>query len=161
MSDIPAEQLSMSDEELRARDIIERAMALRSYLDSSVAPAISDDDAKSDSVPATLFPLWNPGEEYVVGYRVRYEDDIYRVLQAHTSQIDWTPDIVPALYAKLRGGQVDPTIDEWSQPTAENPYMSGDRVYHPKPLMWESLIDSNVWEPTEQTEALSLWKRID
>lgn len=159
MSEISAGQLTVSDAELRAREIIERAMRLRSYLDSVVAPDISDEDAKSDDTPALIFPLWNPGEDYVVGDRVRYDDMVYRVVQSHTSQIDWTPDTVPALYTKLRGGQVDPTIEEWEQPTAENPYQKGDRVKHLE-RFWESLVNGNVWEPTDQTAALNLWKQI-
>lgn len=149
--------------EERARIIIERAMQLRAYLDSVVAPEISDEDAKEGAVPTLLFPIWNAGEDYKVGDRVRYEDILYRVLQAHTSQLDWTPDKVPALYARLRSSQDEEGdkqgIEEWEQPTAENPYQKGDRVKH-LDRFWESLVDGNVWEPTDQTAALNLWKQI-
>ena len=148
--------------EERARLIIERAMALRAYLDSVVAPTISDREA-TDSVPTLVFPIWNAGEDYAAGDRVRYDDALYRVVQAHTSQLDWTPDKVPALYARLRSSQDEEAdregIDAWEQPTAENPYMRGDIVRHIG-AFWESLVDNNVWEPSAQTEALSLWKQI-
>lgn len=35
------------------------------------------------------------------GQRVTYKNDVYKVLQSHTTQIDWTPDIVPALFNKV------------------------------------------------------------
>lgn len=49
------------------------------------------------------FPAWVVGKAYAVGARVVYDGKLYRVLQAHTSQADWTPDIVPALYVVVTG----------------------------------------------------------
>ena len=37
---------------------------------------------------------------YQVGDLVSYGGVVYRVIQAHTSQAGWTPDQVPALYAR-------------------------------------------------------------
>lgn len=144
------------DMEKLREEIMQRAYVLRAFMD---AHASEIDDDQAVDIP-DLMPMWDSGQEYVAGDRVRYDGHVYKVLQAHTSQTDWTPDIVPALYAVLRKGQIDPTVEEWVQPTAENPYQKGDRVYHPTPTMWESLVDSNVWEPTEKTAALSLWKRL-
>lgn len=50
---------------------------------------------------ATLFPAWKVGVWYNIGDRVKYNEKLYKVLQAHTSQADWTPDIVPALYQEV------------------------------------------------------------
>ena len=46
---------------------------------------------------------WN-GEyfQYFANDKVTYKGDIYRVVQSHTSQPHWTPDIVPALYEKMQ-----------------------------------------------------------
>ncbi len=39
---------------------------------------------------------------------IRYADKLYRVVQAHTSQSDWTPDKTPALFAEVaKPGQGD------------------------------------------------------
>lgn len=59
---------------------------------------ISDAEAAEMS---TLFPAWKVGKAYAVGDRVKYNEKLYKVLQAHTSQADWTPDIVPALYQEV------------------------------------------------------------
>lgn len=45
-----------------------------------------------------LYPVWKPDTAYTTAHRLLYGDTLYRVLQDHTSQADWTPDITPALY---------------------------------------------------------------
>jgi chitinase len=44
---------------------------------------------------------WAPGVHYNVGATVTYQGVGYRCLQAHTSQPDWTPPAVPALWQRL------------------------------------------------------------
>lgn len=98
---------------------------------------------------------WKSGKTYSVGKRLEYNGVIYKVLQDHTSQDDWTPDAAPSLFAKVL--IPDPTvIPEWEQPDSTNPYMAGDKVTH-NGKAWESLIDNNVWEPGA-TGTESLWK---
>lgn len=41
---------------------------------------------------------WKPGEAVKVGDRRYYNGEWYVCLQAHTTQADWTPDVVPALW---------------------------------------------------------------
>lgn len=49
--------------------------------------------------PATSGPAaWEPGVAYSVGDEVTYSGSTYRCRQAHTSQADWTPSAVPALW---------------------------------------------------------------
>lgn len=43
---------------------------------------------------------WKVGETVNVGDRRYYMGVWYTCLQAHTTQADWTPDIVPALWQK-------------------------------------------------------------
>ena len=90
------------------------------------------------------FPTWQPRQEYEEGQIVFYDDDLYEVIQAHTSQEDWTPPDVPALFkAKTEPGE----IGAWVQPDgAHDAYMSGDQVEH-NDTIWTSIIDDNVWEP--------------
>ena len=46
-------------------------------------------------------PDWKPANYQTVGAPVRYEGQVYKVLQAHdsTSNPDWTPDTQPALWS--------------------------------------------------------------
>lgn len=83
--------------------------------------------------------------EYTVGQRLKYNKTLYRVLQTHTSQQTWTPDVAPSLFALVLIPDAD-VIPEWVQPDSTNPYMLGDKVTH-NGKTWENTIDNNVWEP--------------
>lgn len=100
------------------------------------------------------FPKWEVGKEYVKDERIRYENVLYKVLQSHTSQADWTPDVAVSLFVKV-------SIEEypdWVQPTgAHDAYNKGDKVTH-KEKHWESLIDANVYEPSESVP--TLWELV-
>lgn len=91
------------------------------------------------------YPKWKSGQSYMAGERIRFDEDLYKVLQDHTSQDDWTPPEAPSLFAQVLPGQ-DGEIGEWVQPDSTNPYMKGDKVTH-NGKTWESTIDNNVWEP--------------
>lgn len=41
------------------------------------------------------------GVRYILGAEVTYEGRTYRVRQEHTSQPDWTPNLIPALYLPI------------------------------------------------------------
>lgn len=121
--------------------------------------AQSLEDAQALTVKA-IYPAYNPeGIQYAKDYKVTYNGELYKCLQAHTSQADWTPDNAPSLWAKVLAGQEGTGIGEWEQPDSTNPYMAGDQVTH-NGKTWESLVDNNVWEPGAQgTEAL--WQQVD
>lgn len=90
---------------------------------------------------------WRPGEDVKIGNLRRYNDITYVVIQAHTTQENWPPDTVPALF--LARPEPDPgeTYSPWVQPAgAHDAYQTGDRVNH-NSSDWESTVDNNVWEP--------------
>lgn len=117
----------------------EEARAWRAGLDGVTATL--DDAAALEA--ASLYPAWRPGQAYSVGQRVRHSDRLYRCVQAHTSQADWTPDVTPALWAIT-------SVDEWPewvQPTgAHDAYNIGDKVTHGG-KHYTSLINGNTWSP--------------
>ena len=114
-------------------------------------------DEQALQVPS-LYQEWSgDGVTYKAGIRLRSGSILYKVLQEHTSQADWTPDAAPSLFARVL--IEDPNvIPEWIQPDSTNAYMTGDKVtYNGK--TWESLVDNNVWEPgAEGTE--NLWAEV-
>lgn len=122
--------------------IIERARELRKQIEEGAA-AMDDEKALNF---IELFPAWNGNSiEYATGIRVRYDGVLYKVLQDHTSQADWTPTASPSLFAEVL--IVDPSVvSAWVQPDSTNPYMAGDKVSH-NDKTWVSDIDNNVWEP--------------
>lgn len=105
--------------------------------------ALDDDQAKEVKV---LFPVWSgDGVAYKTGQRLQYMSDLYKVLQDHTSQADWTPDAAVSLYVKID----DPAIEwpEWHQPAgAHDAYDQGAKVSH-NGKHWTSDANGNVWEP--------------
>ena len=103
------------------------------------------DDTQSLSVKG-LFGEWNGnGVNYKAGYKLRYNDTLYKVLQDHTSQADWVPDVSLSLFAKVLIPDAS-VIPVWEQPDSTNPYMTGDKVTH-NSKTWVSDVDNNVWEP--------------
>lgn len=92
-----------------------------------------------------LFSEWKSGNSYAAGDLNVYLGNLYRCLQAHTAQDDWTPPETPALWKNV----ADPTEEypKWSQPIgATDCYSIGDKVTHSN-KRWESTCDGNVWEP--------------
>lgn len=126
--------------------IIDRARELRATIEDLAVNL--DDEQALESVE--LFPAWKAEVAYAIDDRVRYDGVLYKVLQAHTSQADWAPDTAVSLYARVL--IPDPqTIPVWEQPSAENAYMTGDKVYYPtaEDDIYESTIDNNVWSPAD------------
>ena len=135
-----------------------KAMELLNINFNDLLPNLTDEQALQ--VPL-MFPKWQAGKEYAVGDRVLYLGVLYKVLQAHTSQAGWEPDITPSLFAKNLivkdedGEQVD--IPEWVQPDSTNPYMIGDKVKF-EGKVYQSLIDNNVWSPSAYPEG---WEQVN
>lgn len=106
------------------------------------AESLTDADALEG---VELFEPWEADHAYSVDQRIRYGDKLYRVVQAHTSQADWTPDVTPALYTEVANPAEE--WPEWRQPTgAQDAYNEGDKVSH-NGGHWISTTDGNVWEP--------------
>lgn len=104
-----------------------------------------DIDDVTASEHADLFEPWVTSKAYAVGDIVSYNGLLYRCVQAHTSQADWTPDLTPALWTKIG----DPTEEypAWSQPLgAHDAYAQGAKVSH-NGKKWTSDVANNVWEP--------------
>ena len=134
-----------------------KAMKLLNINFNGLLPNLSDEQALQ--VPL-MFPKWQVGKAYAVGERVLYLGVLYKVIQAHTSQAGWEPNIAPSLFAKNlivkdeEGEQVD--IPEWVQPDSTNPYMIGDKVIFGGKV-YQSVIDNNVWSPTDYPQG---WEEV-
>lgn len=96
-----------------------------------------------------MFPYWRTGltitqDDITNGkHRYQYNGKLYRCVQAHTTQADWTPDKTPALWVEVSLDE----FPEWKQPAgAHDAYKKGDKVTH-NGKKWSSDVDANVWEP--------------
>lgn len=126
---------------LQAAEQLRRALQM-------FAQTLTDDEAMEI---ATVYPNYEVGKTYTVNEMLIYgvndvgDPQLYRVVQAHTSQADWTPDATPALYTPI--GLTEEGYPVWSQPSgAQDAYNTGDIVDY-NGTLYKSLIDGNVWSP--------------
>lgn len=115
-----------------------KAKLLRNLIEQ-LAITLDDETALTG---VELFPMWEL-VSYSVGDRVQYNGTLYKCIQAHTAQSDWTPDTTPALWVVV-------TVEEWPewvQPAgSHDAYTKDSKVTH-NGKKWISSYDANVWEP--------------
>ena len=100
-------------------------------------------DDKTALSGVDLYPHWTENIAVSVADRYQYNGVLYRVVQAHTTQSDWTPDVTPALWVMVSLEE----FPQWVQPTGgHDAYNIGDKVTH-NDVKYISDVDANVWEP--------------
>lgn len=112
------------------------------------AKSLADDKAME---VAYVYDPWQIGKSYSVGDFLTYGENgvgdpqLYKVVQAHTSQANWTPDTAVSLYVAI--GINDSGYAVWSQPTgSHDAYNMGDIVDY-NGTLYKSLINGNVYSP--------------
>ena len=120
------------------------AVAVQSILFVNAAESGAVDDTTANE-HVDLFAAWAYPITYKTGNIRKYGSQLYRCLQDHTSQADWTPDAASSLWKAT----ADPAEEwpAWSQPQgAHDAYAKGAKVSH-SDKHWTSNVDNNVWEP--------------
>lgn len=154
--DALADKTTVYTEEVDTAVELDRTSATTSITFVSLAESGAIDDVTAME-HADLFTEWAYPIAYKTGQIRRFKGCLYRCVQDHTSQADWTPDVTASLWAFT----ADPAEEwpEWSQPVgAHDAYAQGDKVTHAD-KKWTSDVDANVWEPgvygwTEYTESV-------
>lgn len=110
---------------------------------------------------ATVFPPWEANRTYAVGEIISYGENstgdpqLYKIVQAHTSQADWLPDATPALYDPI--GLDDSGYPVWTRPSgAHDAYNTGDVVNY-NGTLYRSKIDGNAWSPDEYPDGWEVY----
>jgi hypothetical protein len=120
---------------------------------ADIAFVVMAESGGIDEVTATehldVFSPWVAGISYSVGnlrtFNNGTEQKLYKCVQAHMSQADWTPDTSASLWSAVG----DPTVEfpDWSQPVgAHDAYQEGDKVSY-NGAHWISTTANNVWSP--------------
>ena len=129
--------------------IIEQARKIRA--DMNAVTATLTDEQGLELI--TLFESWRTDLAYAVGDRRRHGETLYKCVQAHTAQDNWTPDATPALWTPI-------SVEEyplWVQQTGvQDAYMTGDKVTF-EGKRYTSVIDNNTWSPTAYPQG---WKLL-
>lgn len=125
----------------------EKATVLRPIIEQAVNTGTLTDEQRGAATD--LFVPWDGNaKQYVVNDYVKFEGLLYRCVQDHTSQTNWTPTAAASLWSRA----ANPTEEwpEWIQPTgAHDAYAKDAKVSH-NGKHWISNVDGNVWEPPTQ-----------
>ena len=108
------------------------------------------DDAVAEV--AALFPDWTPGAKVKPGDVLAWDGTLVEVLQAHTTQADWTPDKVPALFKVHR----TPEMTAW---VAGITVAAGERFTFGS-ATWECVQAHTTQKGWEPDKVPSLWKKV-
>lgn len=118
-------------------------------------------DEEALEVPMVYEP-WKADKNYTLDELLTYgvnatgDPQLYRVIKAHTSQGDWTPDVASSLFVAI--GLDDSGYPIWAQPAgAHDAYNKGDIVNY-NGVLYESLIDGNVYSPEAYAAG---WKIVE
>ena len=83
-----------------------------------------------------LYPDWTIGKELSVGERIEYNGKLYKVVQAHTTQEFWTPDLTPALFEP---------IDVVNEGTLANPIIAATSMTYFKDKYYLDETDGKIY----------------
>ena len=107
-----------------------------------------------------LYEEWKAGEDIKPGDIRKYNNKLYKAIQAHKTQSDWSPEITPSLWleympAETEGGEE--IIQDWKQPLGgHDSYKKGDKVRFEGEI-YESKIDNNAHSPAANPQG---WEKI-
>jgi len=104
-----------------------------------------------------LYDNYQVDKLYKVDDIFKYEGKLYKVIQEHTSQANWIPSELPALYRPL---MPDNVVAEWDfdRDLAANPIQPGERVIWTDGKVYESIHPTpHAWSPADYPPA---WQEI-
>lgn len=91
-----------------------------------------DDNTALRMLP--FYPEWAAGTAYTVGYKVRKDGKLWRVVQAHTSQTGWEPENAASLWEQINethaGTMDDPIPYSGNMALTNGLYYMQDRVIY-------------------------------
>ena len=116
---------------------------LRTLISSNSEKIVSTFTDENAVKVIDLYPVWMVGISVAKDSRYQYNGKLYKCVQAHTTQADWTPDVTPALWVIVRLEE----WPDWVQPTGSHDAYAKDAKVTHNNKKWTSDVDSNVWEP--------------
>jgi hypothetical protein len=96
------------------------------------------------SIARPGIPAWGVGLAVAAGQVYSFGGLLYQVVQAHTTQSDWTPSVARSLFTPYKPPGV---ISPWVQPLGSfDAYPLGWKVIY-NTFTYQSLVNANVWVP--------------
>lgn len=131
---------------------------LARYQALQLAPSLGNEELLT---LAPLYPDWEENMPYTAGDPVNHNGILFKVKQAHTSQLDWLPENTPALYTKVTPEgtilEFGKNPDGTDRDLTNNPYTIGERCMWEGKL-YESIFEgNNIWSPADYPAG---WKEV-
>lgn len=179
MRDVTAEQVlilpddvPLAEGEVLTDEVRMQALPLESFVSVSAEEALPNalglllrlaiaDGRLTDAELLSIQPVlegrvWKPGISVQAGDIYTFGTFLWRCLQAHNTQSNWTPDLVPALWRKVEVIS-DDAVRVWQVGTD---YIAGDEVAYPNEYspLYECLQAHTSQEGWEPPLLPALWK---
>lgn len=115
--DMTAEEMTQAETYARRMQLEEASRPLRSeevlamLIPQQINTLAVDDNMALRMLP--FYPEWAAGTAYTVGYKVRRDGKLWRVVQAHTAQVGWEPENAASLWEQINethAGTIDDPI---------------------------------------------------
>ena len=154
-----SEDIDLIQTENEVKENREKELIKEDTFQSLISEKLESDSTLVDSYISYLSE-WKEGVNYLIGRKIIYNNNVYKVVQSHLSQEGWEPDKASSLFtlfSKSISDVVTGEVLEFIKPTgAHDSYMKGDKVRF-EGSVYESLIDSNVYSPAEYPNG---WRKI-
>lgn len=147
----------------RLRENIENTTSEVADIKKATRKLVARSDISADEYKdiISIYDDWQAGVAYSKGQVVKYKDELWEVIQDHSSQDDWTPDATPALFKSVTAPKTNDGVEivpDFKQPSGgHDAYKKGDKVKF-EGKVYESVIDNNAYSPTAYPQG---WKVVD
>lgn len=102
-----------------------------------------------------LVDSWQADADYVVDDIRKFKGQVYRCVQAHTSQVDWQPSQTPNLWAVKHTKNKDKPKSFVQPAGAHDAYMLDEVVLY-NGQVYISVIDNNAYSPDAYAQGWNL-----
>lgn len=136
--EMTAEELAQMEADARRARLEEASRPLRSeevlamLIPQQINTLSVDDNTALRMLP--FYPEWAAGTTYTVGYKVKRNGKLWRVVQAHTSQAGWEPENAASIWEQINethAGTIDDPIPYSGNMALESGkyYIQDDVIY--------------------------------
>lgn len=136
--DMTEEEIATAEKEARKAEAIERTRPLteaevsRMLITEQINTLSVDDNTALRMME--FYPDWAANIAYTVGFKVRYNGKLWRVVQAHTSLVGWEPTAAASLWEQINethvGTEDDPIPYSGNMALEQGKYYMQDYVVY-------------------------------
>ena len=105
LREMTAEEITHLEKERAVAEAIERNRPLtEAEINTMLIKAQINTIPADDNTALRMkeyYPEWEVNTKYIVGFRVQYNEKLYKTLQEHTSQEGWQPDLTVSLWTEI------------------------------------------------------------